>query len=63
MQPWRMIFIGFVLSVAGVALPFLMLIHVIQSTFFLNFFSFFASVTGLILGISGAASYVQRNRK
>ncbi len=46
-----MILIGFVLSLMGVALPFLMLIHVVQSTFFLNFFSFFASISGLILGI------------
>lgn len=63
MQPWRMIFIGFVLSLMGVALPLLMLIHVVELTFFLNFFSFFSSVTGLILGIFGAASYVQRRRK
>jgi membrane associated rhomboid family serine protease len=63
MQPWSMIFTGFLLSILGVALPFFMLIHIIPSTFFLNFFSFFASVGGLIMGLVGAATYVRRHRK
>ncbi len=63
MRPWRLILIGLLLSLMGVALPFLMLIHMIASTFFLNFFSFTASISGLILGIIGAAYYVQENRK
>jgi len=58
-----MIFAGFVLSVTGVSLPLLMLIHVLTSTFFLNFFSFTASMTGLFLGITGAAMYVRGHRK
>lgn len=62
MQPWQLIVIGFLLSVLGVVLPFLMVIHVVQSTFFLNFFSFVASLGGLILGITGAALYVRRRR-
>ena len=41
----ELIVIGFLLSVLGIALPFLMLIHIISSTFFLNFFSFIASMT------------------
>ena len=63
MRPLTLILIGFGLSVAGVSLPFLMLIHTLPSTFFLNFFSFFASMTGLILGIVGAALYVRLHRK
>lgn len=63
MRPWSLILIGFLLSVTGVGLPFLMLIHMVESTFFLNFFSFTASMSGLILGIIGAAYYVREKRK
>ncbi len=63
MRPLHLLFLGFILSVLGVALPFLMVIHIVTSTFFLNFFSFTASVTGLILGIMGAALYVREHRK
>jgi hypothetical protein len=63
MRPWALIGIGFLLSVMGVALPFLMLMHTLTSTFFLNFFSFTASMTGLILGIVGAAFVVRGRRK
>jgi hypothetical protein len=54
---------GLALSVMGVSLPFLMLIHSLPSTFFLNFLSFLSSMTGLILGIIGAALYVRLRRK
>jgi hypothetical protein len=63
MRPRTMILAGFGLSVLGVALPFFMTIHVIQSTFFLNFFSFTASMSGLFLGIAGASQYVRQHRK
>jgi hypothetical protein len=63
MRPWSLILIGFLLSVAGVVLPFLMLIHTIPSTFFLNFFSYFSSFSGLVFGIVGASLYVQKHRK
>ena len=63
MRPATMILAGFGLSVLGVALPLLMMIHVLESTIFLNFFSFTASMAGLMLGISGAAQYVRAHRK
>jgi hypothetical protein len=63
MRPWKLILVGLLLSLMGVALPFLMVIHVIPSTFFLNFFSFAASMTGLILGIIGASRFVRENQK
>ncbi|MGQ9710630.1 MAG: hypothetical protein ACUVXE_09205 [Anaerolineae bacterium] len=41
-----------------------MVIHVIPSTFFLNFFSYIASVLGLFLGIWGMVLYAKtRGRK
>jgi len=58
-----MILIGFVLVVVGVVLPFLMVMHILESTFFLNFFSYGASLVGLFLGIIGSASYVHEKRQ
>jgi hypothetical protein len=63
MSPWSLIFIGFLLSILGIALPFLMLIQIIPSTFFLNFFAFGAMLTGLALGIIGAGTYYRQHRK
>lgn len=61
--PWGLILIGFLLALTGVILPFLMVIHLIPSTFFLNFFSYGASLTGVFLGIIGASLYVRGSRK
>ena len=63
LSPVQLILIGFILSVMGVVLPLLMVIHVIQSTFFINFVSYIASVVGLFLGVIGAASYIREHRK
>jgi hypothetical protein len=63
MSPVGLIVIGFVLSLTGAVLPFLMVIHVIPSTFFLNFFSYGASLVGLFLGIIGASYYIREKRK
>jgi len=41
----------------GIVLPFLMVIKVLESTFFLNFFAWGASVAGLALGTIGFAMY------
>lgn len=62
-SPWKLIALGVVLMMAGWILPFLMVIHVIPSTFFLNFFSYIASVLGLFLGIWGTVLYAQMRRK
>jgi hypothetical protein len=51
------IVIGLVLVIAGVVFPFLMVIRVLPSTFVLNFLSYTASVSGLLLGILGMAFY------
>jgi len=63
MRPWNLVFLGFLLSLLGVGLPLLMVIHIVPSTFFLNFLSFIASMTGLIAGIVGASLYVRQHRK
>lgn len=53
---------GVTLMLTGVVLPFLMVIHVLESTFILNFFSWGASVAGLAFGTIGFALYAQRRK-
>jgi apolipoprotein N-acyltransferase len=62
-SPWSLIALGFILVMLGWIGPFLMVIHVIPSTFFLNFLSYIASVLGLFLGIWGVALYTRSKRK
>ena len=63
MRPWSMIILGFFLCLSGVVLPFLMVIHTLQSTFFLNFFAYGASIGGMFLGLIGASRVAaSRNR-
>lgn len=55
--------LGSVLVVVGVVLPFLMVLQVLPSTFFLNFLAYISSVTGLWFGMMGAAQlYLSRKR-
>jgi len=61
-SPRFLLSLGMVLMLLGVILPFLMLIRVLESTFFLNFFAWGASVSGLFLGTIGFA-YLSRMRK
>jgi len=56
-SPRFLLNLGVILMLLGVILPFLMVIHVLTSTFFLNFFSWGASVAGLSFGTIGFAMY------
>ncbi|MCE9644770.1 MAG: hypothetical protein K8S20_02130 [Chloroflexi bacterium] len=58
-SPRFLLGLGLVLMLTGIILPFLMVIHVLESTFFLNFFSWGASSLGLGLGMIG---FAQSNR-
>jgi hypothetical protein len=60
-SPGLLLSLGVGLMLLGVILPFLMVIHVLRSTFFLNFFSWGASVAGLALGTIGFA-LISRSR-
>lgn len=56
LEYWKQLLItAVVLMLFGCIMPFLMSIRVVQSTFFLNFVSFGASVLGLFLGLAGIA--------
>ena len=61
-SPRFLLSLGVALMLLGIILPFLMVIHVLESTFFLNFFSWGASVAGLSFGTIGFAMY-SRERK
>ena len=61
-SPGFLLSLGIFLMLLGIILPFLMVIKVLESTFFLNFFSYGVSVAGLALGTIGFALW-SRNRK
>lgn len=61
-SPSFLLGLGIALMFLGIILPFLMVIKVLESTFFLNFFAYGASVAGLALGTIGFALW-SRNRK
>ena len=56
-SPRFLLGLGIFLMFVGIILPFLMVIHVLESTFFLNFFSWGASVAGLSFATIGFAMY------
>ena len=60
-HPEHLLAIAITLLLFGCIMPFLMVTQAVQSTFFLNFLSFAASVAGLLLGIIGIA--MQRLKK
>ena len=60
--PTHMVIIGSVMLVLGAVLPFLMVMKVFPSTFFLNLISYFCQVLGLFLGMYGAITIVRINR-
>jgi hypothetical protein len=62
LYPGPMILVGFLLVLAGAAIPWLIILKVIPSTLALNFISFAASLVGLMLGIAGTA-YIVSSRK
>ena len=61
--PIRMLIIGGIFVVASVVLPLLMVVKVLESTMFLNFFSYIIGLVGTFLGIAGASMYVKYNRR
>lgn len=64
-RPVRLIWIAIGLMVFGVAIPFLIVIKVIESTMFLNFAAFISQALGFILGYIALALYrgKQKNKR
>jgi hypothetical protein len=57
-----MVWLGFILILMGVILPFLMVIQLLPSTFLLNFFAYILGLIGLFISLIGISNYVRRNR-
>jgi len=62
-RPKLFIAIGALLVVLGFVIPLLMVIQILKSTLYLNFFSYGASVGGLALGMIGFAYLSRRSRR
>ena len=62
MHPRNIILLGLVLVLLGFVLPFLMVLRLLEASFLLSFLSYGASITGLLLGLIGAAWYVRIDR-
>jgi hypothetical protein len=61
-SPRFLLALGVILLILGWVFPFLMVLKILPSTFFLNFLSWGASVSGLFLGMIGMAMGVKWNR-
>ena len=62
LHPLKLIIIGFLLVLFGFIAPLLMVINVIEASFILSFLSHGASISGLLLGLIGAAMYSRQGK-
>lgn len=61
-SPKNLMIIGFFCVFIGAVIPWMIVLRVLESTFFLNFLSYFGTVAGIFLGMVGAATYVREVR-
>ena len=59
-SPRFLLALGVIMMLLGIVLPFMMVIQVLESTFFLNFLSWGLSVAGLAFGTIGFAMYSRK---
>jgi hypothetical protein len=62
LRPFGLMLVGLVLLIAGFAVPFLMIIQVLQPSFLGAFLSYMASLGGLIIGVIGTAIYARERQ-
>lgn len=62
-DPRAILGLGFFLVLVGFVAPLLMVLHIVQPTYWLSFLSYAASFGGLMLGLIGAAWYAARMRR
>ena len=62
-HPKSLFVIATLLMIFGVVMPFLMVLKVVESTFFLNFLSYGSSMLGFFLGIVSMAAYRVKQKK
>jgi hypothetical protein len=61
-SPVKILIIGLILMLTGAILPFLMVIHVLESTFFINVIAFMSQVAGLFMGTIGVIFYTKMRK-
>ncbi|MEN4010399.1 MAG: hypothetical protein ROW48_00010 [Bellilinea sp.] len=61
--PKGMMLIGVGLMLFGVAAPFLMILRLIETSLWLNFVSYIASISGLVIAFLGLVMYVRIDRR
>ncbi len=61
--PWQIILLGFVLITLGMVIPFLIILKIIESTLFLNFLAFTASMAGMMIGFIGMVLIIKTKQK
>lgn len=59
----RALVIAFFMLLFGFIAPFLMVLGIVPSSFWLSFLSHASSVGGLFLGLIGVSSYIEVNKK
>lgn len=59
----KLIILGLVLLLIGAALPFVMVIRLLESTLVLNFLAAISSIAGLTVGLIGIVMYDRSRRQ
>ncbi len=62
-HPKRLLVAAVCMLLFGCITPFLMMMKLVESTLFINFFSFAVSTLGLFIGIIGIAMYRGKQNK
>ena len=62
-NPRLLLSLGLILMLLGVTLPLLMVMRMLESTFFLNFVSWGASISGFFLGFIGVATWTKMRKE
>jgi len=62
-KPKQFLILGFLLVTYGMVIPWLIVLGVVTSTFFLSFTAYAASFVGVIFGAVGIATYYRDNRR
>ena len=61
-RPVRLIVIALFLLLAGVILPFVMVLELVRPTLVLSFVSYGCSTSGLVMGFVGIAQYLRTQK-
>jgi hypothetical protein len=62
-QPWKILVLAGGMMIVSIIIPLLMVLQLLQSTFFLNFLSYTLSVAGLMIGMIGVVTMVKLRNK